>query len=142
MSEGEKTGRRAQQKSARLRAILIAAEDALGAGDATVEVIAAAAGLGKGTVYNYFPDKASLVEAVTRRVEARRLDEIAALAPIVRPQARLALVLCSLFRTAIDDPSGAAILCRRLGEEGAGSTATGRAVFAEMKAGGFLGAMS
>lgn len=143
MREGAKPGRRAQQKSARQCAILAAAEHALGADDdATVEMIAAGAGLAKGTVYNYFPDKVSLVEAVTRGVEARRLSEIAKALAIVRPQARLALLLCGLLKTAIDDQSGAAILCRRMEEDGAASSAIGRAIFAELRAGGFCSAMS
>ncbi len=90
VSDDLKLGTRARQKIARRAAILAAAECALGSdGDVAVEEIASAAGLAKGTVYNYFPDKAALVEAVTQSVERRLLADIVA-SPVSAPLARLA----------------------------------------------------
>lgn len=143
MSERAETGTRARQKVARQRAILAAATQVLGVDDdATVDTIAAQAGLAKGTVYNYFADKQSLVEAVTRDVEARIVDEIAAALPTAPPRVRLSLVLCAILKVATEDPCGAAILCSRLEEKAAGQTGIGRAIAAELEVDPFGGSMS
>lgn len=61
-------GKRARQKATHHEAILDAAERILGhrhPAEVAVDEIAAEAGVAKGTVYNYFADKVSLVEANT-----------------------------------------------------------------------------
>lgn len=141
MSDDLKLGTRARQKIARRAAILAAAECALGGdGDVAVEDIAAAAGLAKGTVYNYFPDKAALVEAVTQSAELRLLADIAA-SPSSAPLARLALLLCGLLDRAGEDSSAAVIACRRMEESAGVGGAIGRAIAAELKAYRFASAM-
>lgn len=141
VSDDLKLGTRARQKIARRAAILAAAECALGSdGDVAVEEIASAAGLAKGTVYNYFPDKAALVEAVTQSVERRLLADIVA-SPVSAPLARLALLLCGLLERAGEDCSAAAIACRRMAEGSGEGGAIGRAVAAELKMCGYASAM-
>lgn len=142
MSDDLKLGTRARQKIARRAAIMAAAERALGAdGDVAVESIAVAAGLAKGTVYNYFPDKAALVEAVTQAVEQRLLADIAA-APLATPTARFALLLCALLGSATEDPGAAAIVRRRMEDSVTQGGAIGRAIAAALRTSGYASAMT
>ena len=46
----------------------------------TMASVASAAGMARNTLYNYAPDKASLVSAVTKRASAELLSEVTALA--------------------------------------------------------------
>ena len=112
MAYDVETGRRAQQKRAHRQAILAAAERALGErGDVAVDEIAALAGLAKGTVYNYFGDKAALVETVSQAVQQRVIDQVGqATAHVESPQTRIAIVLCALIKLALSDPGQANII--------------------------------
>jgi AcrR family transcriptional regulator len=143
MSRCAHVGTRARQKIARREAILAAAEKALGAdGEASVDSIAIDAQVAKGTVYNYFPDRQSLVEAVTQTVDARLMGEINANLPSAASPARLAFVLCALLKLAIDDPGAAAIIGRRMGEGARQGEAVVRAIWIELRTIAYSGAMN
>lgn len=115
-------GKREQKKRVHRQAILEAGEHVLGADlrrCVAVDRIAARAGLAKGTVYNYFGDKAELVEAVTRRVEARVVERIdQAMWSLPTAGARVAAAICAVFETAAQFPEEAVILERRIGAVG------------------------
>jgi AcrR family transcriptional regulator len=74
--------RRARRKAARPAEILAAALAVFarrGFAAARLEEVAAAAGIGKGTIYLYFPNKEELFRAVVRERLLPNLDEIEAL---------------------------------------------------------------
>jgi AcrR family transcriptional regulator len=82
--------------------ILAATEDVLrryGPSKATVLDVARALGVSHASVYRYFPSKAALREAVTRRWLGRALDELAAVVhgTDLAPPERLRLWLTVLF---------------------------------------------
>lgn len=143
MSAEPEPGKRARQKVARRHAILAAAEAALGdREDVIVEEIAARAGLAKGTVYNYFPDKCSLVGAVTQRVEGRWLGDIAPRLAMAPGPQRLALLLCGLLTAAGDDSGAAAIVRRSMARHDEKPSAIARAIGVELQTGAELDAMA
>ena len=83
--------------------ILIATEDVLrrhGPSKATVVDVARALGVSHAAVYRYFPSKAALREAVTRRWLGRGIDELAAIAADSqrRPPERLRAWLTELHQ--------------------------------------------
>lgn len=143
MKDDANLGARARQKLARRAAILEAAECAFGAdGGVAVESIALAAGLAKGTIYNYFPDKAALADAVTLAVEQRLLGEVESAAQFVAPAARLALVLCALLEGAAADEGAAAIARRRMEDRAAQGGAIGRTIAAALWTSGYASALT
>lgn len=130
-------GKREQKKIVHRQAILEAGERVLGADlreCVAVDKIAAQAGLAKGTVYNYFGDKAALVEAVTQRVEARvvgRIDE--AMRNLPTAGARVAAALCAMFETAAQYPEEAVVLERRIGAVGSHDSLIGDLILMELR---------
>lgn len=111
-------GRRERLKFAHRQAILDAGVRVLGAGvcdSVAVDRIAAQAGVAKGTVYNYFADKAALVEAIAQSVEARTIERIErAMQDLPSAAARLAAALAAMFEIALLHPDEAVILDRRI----------------------------
>lgn len=111
-------GKRERLKAEHRQAILDAAVHVLGSGicdSVAVDRIAAYAGLAKGTVYNYFEDKAALVEAVTQSVETNAIERIEKVTRGLRTaQSRLAAALATLLETAVLHPGHALILERWL----------------------------
>lgn len=130
-------GKREQQKLVHREAILEAGEHVLGADlrrCVAVDKIAAQAGLAKGTVYNYFGDKAALVEAVTQRVEARVLERIErAMWNLPTARARVAAVIYTMFETATQFPEESVILERRIGAAGSHESLIGALILAELR---------
>lgn len=135
------TGKRGLQKIAHREALLEAGVRVLGAETCAcvaVDKIAAQAGLAKGTVYNYFGDKARFVEAVTQSVEARAADRIAqAMGSLPTGRARVAAAMCAMLETAILHPEEAVILERRIGAAPGDGAQIGEILFAELRRGGF-----
>jgi len=134
---GSHVGKREHQKVVHRQAILDAAERVLG-GDlrecVAVDRIAARAGLAKGTVYNYFCDKAALVEAVTQSVEARAAERIKrAMGNLSTAGARVATAICVMFETAARHPEQAVILERRLGAVGGHESLIGGVLLKELR---------
>lgn len=79
----------------------------------TVDDIVRAAAVGKGSFYNHFPDRESLVRAVS--AEIRRSVEGAigrANADESDPARRVARAVCCYLRYALDEPEPAAVLVR------------------------------
>lgn len=79
----------------------------------TVDDIVRAAAVGKGSFYNHFPDRESLLRAVS--AEIRRSVEGAirrANAEESDPARRVARAVCCYLRYAIDEPEPAAVLVR------------------------------
>jgi AcrR family transcriptional regulator len=133
---GSHGGKRDQQKRVHREAILAAGEHVLGADlrrCVAVDRIAAEAGLAKGTVYNYFADKAALVEAVTQRVEARVVERIErAMWGLPNAAARLAAAIYVMLGTAAQFPEEAVILERRIGAAGNDQSLIGALMLAEL----------
>lgn len=138
---GSHVGKRELQKVVHRQAILEAAERVLGADlreCVAVDRIAARAGLAKGTVYNYFCDKAALVEAVTQSVEARAAERINRAVGNLSPAgARVAAAICAMFETAARYPEQAVILERRIGASGGHESLIGRVLLKELRQGEF-----
>jgi AcrR family transcriptional regulator len=136
---GSHVGKREQQKVVHRQAILEAAERVLGADlreCVAVDRIAARAGLAKGTVYNYFCDKAALVEAVTQSVEARAAERIdQAVGNLSTAGARVAAAIGAMFETAARYPEQAVILERRIGAAGGQESLIGRVLLKELHQG-------
>jgi len=134
---GSHGGKRDQQKRLHREAILAAGEHVLGTDlrrRVAVDRIAAEAGLAKGTVYNYFADKAALVEAVTQRVEARVLERIErAMWNLPGAAARVAAAMYVMFETAMLFPEEAVILERRLSAAGSHASSIGVIILAELR---------
>lgn len=111
-------GKRERLKCEHRQAILDAAVHVLGSGicdSVAVDRIAAYAGLAKGTVYNYFEDKAALVEAVTQSVETQAIEHIEKATRGLRTApSRVAAALGAMLETAILRPDHAMILERWL----------------------------
>lgn len=135
------TGKRGLQKIAHREALLEAGVRVLGAKTCAcvaVDKIAAHAGLAKGTVYNYFSDKAGFVEAVTQSVEARVADRIArAMGSLPTAHARVAAAMCAMLEMAISHPEEAVILERRISAAPCDGAQIGEILFAELKRDGF-----
>jgi len=109
-------GKRARQKATHHEAILEAAERIFGLrhpAEVAVDEIAAEAGVAKGTVYNYFADKVSLIEAISRRVQIDVADRVAsAMGTQSSSPARIAMGLSAFLQLAVDDPWRAMTLSR------------------------------
>lgn len=76
-----------------------------GAGKTTMEEVARAAGIGKGTLYLFFPSKEDLLfELIRREYNARDefLDRLARAEPLTKPALRQALE--DVFRELADSP--------------------------------------
>lgn len=133
---GSHVGKRELLKVAHRQAILDAGERVLGADlreCVAVDKIAAGAGLAKGTVYNYFADKAALVEAVTQRVEARVAERAGrAMSGLPSAGARVAAAICAMLKTAAQFPEEAVILERRIGAAGSHQSLVGGLILAEL----------
>lgn len=134
-------GKRERQKIIHRQAILEAGVRVLGAelrACVAVDKIAAQAGLAKGTIYNYFGDKAGLVEAVTQSVEARAANRIAqAMRSLPGAGARLAAALCAMLETAMLYPEEAIILERRISTAPSDGGQIAEIIYAELRPGGF-----
>ena len=79
----------------------------------TVDDIVQAAGVGKGSFYNHFPDREALVRAITAEIRAgveRAID--AANADVEDPARRVARACCAYLRFALDHPERAGFLVR------------------------------
>jgi AcrR family transcriptional regulator len=73
--------KQAERREATRAAIIAAAEDHFGAkgfAAATIDEIAAAAGVAKGAVYHHFPNKEAVFEAVFQKASQRLASEVAA----------------------------------------------------------------
>jgi AcrR family transcriptional regulator len=71
----------------------------------SIDVFTAAAGVSRGTFYNYFPTLQDLIVAVTGEVAAvldREID--ATLGDVEEPSERLALAMLRFIQVGIDDP--------------------------------------
>lgn len=138
---GSHLGKRELQKAIHRQAILDAGERVLGTDlreCVAVDKIAARAGLAKGTVYNYFIDKAALVEAVTQRVEARVVERMSrAMSDRLSAGARVAGALCAMLETAARFPEEAVILERRIGAPGSHQSLIGELILEELKSEAF-----
>jgi AcrR family transcriptional regulator len=95
---------RREQKTHRQQEILAAALEVFGARGfeaARIEEVARLAGIAKGTVYLYFPDKEKLFQAVVRELIPRRLDLLLARlsgSPPVLLQALLSQIYANVVR--------------------------------------------
>jgi AcrR family transcriptional regulator len=79
----------------------------------TVDDIVQAAGVGKGSFYNHFPDRESLVRAISAEIRAGVERAIAsANAEVEDPARRVARACCTYLRFALDEPERAGFLVR------------------------------
>ena len=118
MTRGE-TGRRERTKAANRAAILAAGRDVFAAdgyGAASVRDIIRRTGLASGTFYNYFPDKASIFEALVGEVALEALRRARA----ARRGARTARGFVedayrAYFSYVVEDPATLAFVARNIG---------------------------
>jgi AcrR family transcriptional regulator len=113
------TGRRERTKAANRAAILAAGRDVFAAdgyGAASVRDIIRRTGLASGTFYNYFPDKASIFEALVAEVALEALRRARA----ARRDARTARGFVedayrAYFSFVVEDPATLAFVARNIG---------------------------
>jgi AcrR family transcriptional regulator len=106
------THRTEQRKAQAREAIVSAAIDQLADGgyaSATVQAVAARAGVATGTVYRHFPSKAELFAEAFRRASQREMDAfVAATVPDLRPAGeRIAAAVEAFARRALAAPTRA-----------------------------------
>lgn len=99
----------------------------------SIDAVVAAAGVSKGSFYNHFADRGSLVEAVVAEIRDALHEEVArANEGIADPARRMARAVCVFFRYAVEDAEGAGALARIHGAYIASSAPYNRPLVADI----------